>query len=62
MTYIKECPICHKYSDKPFCYKDGAKMIDIPTCQCGYELLDHYKFCPQCGTEVKQNENTIKTE
>ena len=33
-----------------FCYLCGAKLtVYDQQCQCGHDLSEHDKFCPNCG-------------
>jgi predicted amidophosphoribosyltransferase len=60
MAIAKVCPQCGDrdvFGNNNFCFKDGAKLKEVPLCQCGQELLDFYKFCPKCGLEIKQNKD-----
>lgn len=54
---MKICPKCgdiDAFGINNYCYKDGAKLIEVPVCKCGKELIDIYKFCPKCGVEIKK--------
>jgi len=54
----KQCPICKNVSignTTKFCHQDGTVMEELKECsKCGEDLLDHFKFCPKCGTKQEQ--------
>jgi len=53
----KMCPKCGTtlaIAGQAFCYKDGTRLIERPTCTCGNELHPADKYCPVCGKQVEK--------
>ena len=53
---MKRCPTCGEstiVNSWNFCRRDGAKLVQSPTClNCGTEVLEADKYCVKCGERV----------
>ena len=55
---MKVCPKCKStfigWTDINYCEKDGTKLIDRQTHDCGAEIKEGTNFCAKCGKPVNQ--------
>lgn len=62
----RRCPSCGQLctdSDAVFCEKCGAELSPVHLCaSCGKELRPGAKFCPYCGTAVREENKTEAAE
>ena len=61
---MKMCPVCRTVPFSPadgFCYKEGVKLIEAPTCRsCGRDYVpDVEAFCARCGEQLSGREEMI---
>lgn len=53
-TNTWECPNCKKQVSGNFCSECGAKKTDKKKCtNCGKEVEENAKFCPNCGNQLQ---------
>jgi len=45
------CPNCSTENAYNFCAQCGTKRPP-EKCECGFELIDSYRFCPNCGRDL----------
>lgn len=51
----KECPVCHRLEINDtydYYINDGSVLVELRKCECGKQILDHWKFCPKCQRVV----------